>query len=40
MVYKPKIHELFINTILDIILPNKKQLLVNIYDLKSKYINK
>ena len=36
MIYKPKIHELFNNTILDIILPNKKQLLVNIYDLKSK----
>ena len=36
MIYKPKLHELFNNTILDIILPNKKQLLVDIYDLKCK----
>ena len=34
--YKKKRFILFNNTILDIILPNKKQLLVNIYDLKSK----
>ena len=36
MIYKPKIHELFNNTILDIVLPSKKHLLVDIYDLKSK----
>ena len=36
MIYKPKLHELFKNTILDINLPNKKQLLVDVYDLKSK----
>ena len=36
MIYKPKIHELFNDTILDIVLPSKKQLLVNVYDLKSK----
>ena len=36
MIYKPKIHELFNNTILDIILPDKKQLLLNVFDLKSK----
>ena len=43
MKYKPKIHELFNHTILDIVLPDKKQLLLNIYDLKSKeliFINK
>jgi len=36
MMYKPKLHELFKNTIIDIILPNKKQLLVDIYDLRYK----
>jgi len=36
MIYKPQIHELFNNTILDIVLPDKKQLLLNIYDLKCK----
>ena len=36
MIYKPKLHELFKNTILDINLPNKKNLLVDVYDLKSK----
>ena len=36
MIYKPKIHELFNNTILDIVLPSNKHLLVDIYDLKSK----
>ena len=36
MIYKPKLHELFKNTILDINLPNKKHLLVDVYDLKSK----
>jgi len=36
MIYKPKLHELFNNSILDIVLPNKKQLLLNVYDLKSK----
>jgi len=36
MIYKPQIHELFKNSILDIILPNKKQLLLNVYDLKLK----
>jgi len=36
MIYKPKIHELFNSTILDIVLPSKKHLLVDIYDLKSK----
>ena len=36
MIYKPKIHELFNNTILDIVLPDKKQLLLNVYDLKCK----
>ena len=36
MIYKPKIHELFNHTILDIVLPDKKQLLLNIYDLKCK----
>jgi len=36
MVYKPKIHELFNNTILDIVLPNKQILLVDVNDLKSK----
>ena len=36
MIYKPKLHELFKNSILDIVLPNKKQLLLNVYDLKSK----
>ena len=36
MIYKPKLHELFNNTILNITLPNKKELLVNVYDLKSK----
>ena len=36
MIYKPKIHELFNNTILDIVLPDKNQILVNVYDLKSK----
>ena len=43
MIYKPKIHELFNNTILDILLPDKKQLLVNVFDLKSKdliFVNK
>jgi curved DNA-binding protein CbpA len=43
MKYKPKIHELFNHTILDIVLPDKKQLLLNIYDLKSKeliFVNK
>ena len=43
MIYKPKIHELFNNTILNIVLPDKKQLLLNIYDLKSKeliFVNK
>ena len=36
MIYKPKFHELFNNTILYINLPNKKHLLVNVYDLKSR----
>ena len=36
MIYKPKLHELFKNTILDINLPNKKHLLVDVYDLKCK----
>jgi curved DNA-binding protein CbpA len=36
MMYKSKIHELFNHTILDIVLPDKKQLLLNIFDLKSK----
>ena len=36
IIYKPKIHELFNNTIIDIILPNKKTLLVDVNDLKSK----
>ena len=36
MIYKPKIHELFNNTILNITLPNKKELLLNIFDLKCK----
>ena len=36
MIYKPKIHELFNNTILDINLPNNNKLLVNVNDLKSK----
>ena len=36
MIYKPQIHELFNNTILDIVLPDKKQLLLNVFDLKSK----
>ena len=36
MVYKPQIHELFNHTILDIVLPDKKQLLLNVYDLKCK----
>ena len=36
MIYKPKLHELFKNKILDINLPNKKHLLVDVYDLKSK----
>jgi len=36
MIYKPKIHELFNNTILDIKLPNNNKLLVNVNDLKSK----
>ena len=36
MIYKPKIHELFNNTILNITLPDKKQLLVDVFDLKSK----
>ena len=36
MIYKPKIHELFNHTILDIVLPDKKQLLLNVYDLKCK----
>ena len=36
MIYKPKLHELFKNTIIDIVLPDKKQLLLNVYDLKSK----
>ena len=36
MIYKSKLHELFKNTILDIILPNKKHLLVDVYDLKCK----
>ena len=43
MIYKPKIHELFNNTILNIVLPDKKQLLLNIFDLKSKdliFVNK
>jgi len=36
MIYKPQIHELFNNTILDIILPNNNKLLLNVNDLKSK----
>ena len=36
MIYKPKLHELFKKTIIDIILPNKHKLLVDIYDLKCK----
>jgi len=43
MIYKPKIHELFNHTILDIVLPDKKQLLLNVCDLKSKdliFVNK
>ena len=36
MIYKPKIHELFNNTILNITLPDKKQLLVDVFNLKSK----
>ena len=36
IIYKPKIHELFNNTIIDIVLPNKKTLLVDVNDLKSK----
>lgn len=36
MIYKPKLHELFNNTILNINLPNKNHLLVDVYDLKSK----
>ena len=36
MIYKPKIHELFNNTILNITLPDKKQLLLDVFDLKSK----
>ena len=36
MIYKPKLHELFKNTIIDIILPNKHKLLIDIYDLKCK----
>ena len=36
MIYKPKMHELFNNTILDIKLPNNNKLLVNVNDLKSK----
>ena len=36
MIYKPKLHELFNHTILDIVLPDKKQLLLNVCDLKSK----
>ena len=34
--YNPKLHELFNNVILDIVLPDKKQLLLNVFDLKSK----
>ena len=34
--YNPKFHELFNNIILDIILPDNKHLLVDVYDLKSK----
>lgn len=36
MIYKPKIHELFNNTILDIILPDKNKLLVDVCDLRYK----
>tara|TARA_A100001015_G_scaffold237997_2_gene270767 strand:+ start:340 stop:1158 length:819 start_codon:yes stop_codon:yes gene_type:complete len=36
MIYKPKLHELFKDTILDIVLPDKKQLLLNVCDLKCK----
>mgnify|MGYP003682097373 FL=1 len=36
MIYKPQIHELFNNTILDIMLPNNNKLLLNVNDLKSK----
>jgi curved DNA-binding protein CbpA len=36
MIYKPKLHELFKNTILDIILPNKHKLLVDIFNLRYK----
>ena len=36
MIYKPQIHELFNNTILDITLPNNNKLLVNVNDFKSK----
>ena len=34
--YNSKLHELFNNVILEIVLPDKKQLLINVYDLKSK----
>ena len=34
--YNPKLHELFNNVILDIILPDNEHLLVDVYDLKSK----
>ena len=36
MIYKPKIHELFNNTIIDIVLPDKSKLLVDVNDLKTK----
>jgi len=36
MIYKPRLHELFNDTILDIVLPDKKQLLLNVFDLKCK----
>ena len=36
MIYKPKLHELFKNTIIDIILPNKHKLLIDIFNLRYK----